>query len=315
MTTLYTAHSVLVQPDGMGAPVLIGGITQLDGDTQTEINAEETAGSPYAQNTNIKSQKPMASFSTRDIAKAIDTFGFIGLTIQGTTNPGVEIWQALIENGVVKAGNFHKKTTIKTGRAIIRKISVSHQEDAQADCEVMSIYDGTNAPMIPSASSLALPGTPADPARYTLHSLTFGGVAINKLQNIDIDFGMNLESLGGDSDVWDTQLLISKLQPIITFRSGDLSKFLTASGVPLLGLNGTHANTIIKLRKRATGSVPFVADGTAEHITITTAGIVNFEKVITASQNKRGEQSYRITTRFDGTNVPLIFDTTATLSA
>jgi hypothetical protein len=100
---------------------------------------------------------------------------------------------------------------------------------------------------------------------------------------------------------------------MITFKTLNTDLFLTSGGVPLLGLTGTQANTTIKLRKRLTGAAPFVADATAEHISINTAGILSIDKAFSSSGNKRGEIAYKLTTRFDGTNVPLVFSTTATL--
>jgi hypothetical protein len=310
--TIYTGHSVNVFPDGAGSAVLFGGITQMDAEIAPEINSEEVAGSPYALNTTLKAIKPRMMFSTRDVAKSVTTCGLIGLNILGATNPGVEMYSAQMLNGVLRSGSVHRRIRMPAGRLMIRKLSCSHQEDAQADLEAAAIWDGTNLPFIPT-ENVALPGTPADPARYTLASLNFGGVDIPCLQQLDIDFGLTLESFGCDSDIYDTHLLLSKIQPVITFTTLQTDQFLITGGVPLQGLAGTHANTIIKLRKRATGATPFVADATAEHISITTAGILTIEKAFGATGNKRGETTYRITSRFDGTNVPLIFSTTATL--
>lgn len=312
--SIYTAHSVNVFPDGAGAAVLFGGITQVDVPIAPEINSEEVAGSPYALNSTLKAIKPKITFSTRDVAKAITTCGLIGLTIKGATNVGVEVYQAFQENGVTKVGSFHKKIRMPEGRLMIRKLSVTHQEDLQADMEAAAIYDGTNLPLIPSAASIALPGTPADPARYTLHSINFGGLAFESIQSLDVDFGVTLDMFGGSSDIYDTHLLMSKIQPMISFKTLRPGQFLTSGGVPLTGLVGTHANTIIKLRKRATGASAFVADATAEHISITTAGLLTIDQAFSASGNKRGDSAFKITCRYDGTNVPLVFSTTATLA-
>jgi hypothetical protein len=312
--TIFVGHSVNIHPDGAGSAVLLGGITQMSEDIQTEINSEEVAGSPYALNTTIKSQKPSMKFSTRDIKKAIDTFGLLGLTIAGATNPGLEMWKAFIEAGVTKSGSFHKKTRMPAGRAVIRKLMINHQDDAQADCEAMSTYDGTNLPFIPSAANQALPGTPADPARHTLYNVTFGGVAIPGVTSIDIDFGLTIDMISADSDIYDTYLLLSKIQPTLTIKTLRPGLFLTSSGVPLSGLAGTHANTKIQLRKRATGTTPFVADATTEHISITTAGILTIETAFNSSAFKRGEITYKITSRFDGTNTPLVFNTATAIT-
>lgn len=311
--SIFVPHSVNFHVDSASA-ILIGGITSENAGIATEINSEEVAGSPYALNSTVKSQKPTIGFSTRDLKKAIDICGLIGASIKGATNPGLELWLAQIADGVVMSGTNHKKLQMRNGRLVIRRLSASHQDDAQVDLEAMSIFDGTNAPLIPSTASLALPGVPADPARHTLKDVTFGGVSITGIQSVDIDFGLTIDMLSYASEVYDMALLLSKIQPSITIRTLHPNQFLPTGAVPLAGLAGTHANTTIRLRKRATGATPFVADATAEHIVITTAGLLTCETPFQSSAFKRGEITYKITTRFDGTNVPLIFNTASALA-
>lgn len=312
MGTIYTGHSVSVRSDADGAQVIMGGITQMDVDVGSNVDQEVTAGSPYALNTLLTSQKPKITYSTRDTAKALSLCGLIGKTITGTTNEGLSLWQTQIADGVAMSGSNHRKIRMPYGRLLIRKMSCQNQGDFITDLEAMPLWDTTNQPLIP-LGGLALPGTPADPQRHTLYSVTIGSLVFTCLQNIDIDFGVNADMFSCDSDLWDTHLHLSEIKPVISFKTLRLDDFASAR-VKLTGLVGTHANTTFKFRKRSPSSgTGFVADATAEHISVTTNGLLTIDKAHSSSANKRGEMALKINCAFDGTNVPLIFSTTATL--
>lgn len=303
--TLYTGHIVRVHPDGASSAVDFGAITSFSAPLGIQLLNEVTAGSPYAGQVNIQSADPRFTFSTRDIRKAIATFGFLGLRIAGATNPGVVAYAAQLDNGVIRSGNNHRSMRMRSGRAFLRRISVSNREDAQADCEVMSLYDGANLPVIP-ADGVSLPVVPSDPARYTISSVTIAGINIPCVQSIDIDNGLNITMDSCSSNPYNEHLSIESVQPTITIRTLNAALFKAAGGIPLTGLNGVHADTIINLRKRSASSI-FVDDAEGEHIVITAAGMLTIDDAFNASNNRRGEITFRLTCKFDGTNTPIIY--------
>ena len=158
---------------------------------------------------------------------------------------------------------------------------------------------------------VALPSDPADNERFTIGGVTIGSVALSHFRSVEIDFGISARTLGADSDIWDTRAEIRSINPTITFRGIDVTQ-MKAAGIPIEGKAATHANTTIYLRKRAiTG---FVADGTSEHIAITGYGLAVMDDIASQSGEDNAEDSLRLECAYDGTNTPLVIDTTAAIS-
>jgi hypothetical protein len=132
-------------------------------------------------------------------------------------------------------------------------------------------------------------------------------VALAQLLGLEIDFGLRVRKDSSDSEIWPQFVSIEVAQPRITLR-GNRSKWFGAAGVPLAGLNGTHANTSLYLRKRAAGGT-FVANATAEHIKFTAAGLAYVDKPGSFSGNNPGETSITLVTKYDGTNYPITVNT------
>jgi hypothetical protein len=86
------------------------------------------------------------------------------------------------------------------------------------------------------------------------------------------------------------------------------------SKIDLTGAAATHANTMIKLRKKIAKTATFVADATAEHITITADGIVMPTKPFEANRNEDGTTDFELTGTHDGTNLPFVINAAAALA-
>ena len=311
----YKNHTVEVQDNADGAAVIISSI--LDGGTNIEqdVQSDSVAGTYYPEQISTVAQKPMIRFTTLDIPKVITAFGLIGRdVVSGSGKIGLAMYQAKYNNAAISAGSTHRRMVFNKSYSMIRTISVSHRQDARASCESMAIYDGTNNPVV-IGENVALPTLPASSGRWTIGAITIGGVDILCNIQLDIDFGITAEMFGCDSDVWDTHLNLSDIKPRISITSLDPTGFKDSAGVPLIGLAGTHANTTIYLRKRVTsGLASFVANATEEHIKITADGVLQIIEPMTASGNQQGQMRMEMTCRFDGTNAPLVFDTTSAIT-
>lgn len=312
--THYKNHTIEVQDTGDVSPVIIGSITDASAPIEQDIQSDSTAGTYYPQQIQVVNQKPVFRFTTLDIPKVVTAFGLIGRDVTSAAGKiGVCMYQALYNNSAISAGSTHRRLVFDNSYNMIRRISVSHRQDAQAECESMAIWDKTNNPVV-IGENVALPTLPVSPGRWTIASVAIGSKTITCNVQVDIDFGITAEMFGCDSDIWDTHLNLDDIKPRINITSLDPSNF-GASQVPLIGLAGTHANTVIKLRKRiTTGLASFVTDATAEHITITAAGILQVTEAMNASGNKQGQTSLELHCTYDGTNAPLVFDTAAVLT-
>jgi len=299
--THYKTHTVEVQDNADSAAVIISSIPEASNVNDNTVQSDSVAGTYYPEQISTVGQKQMFRFSTFDLPKVIDAFGLIGRdVISGSGKIGVCLYQAKYNNATISAGSTHRRLIFNKSYNMIRTISVSHRQDARAQCESMAIYDGTNAPLT-FGETVALPALPASSGRWTIGAIEIGGVAIPCNVQLDIDFGVSVESFGCDSDVWDTHLNLDDIKPRISITSLDPTIFTARGGMPLIGLAGTHANTALYLRKRVTsGLASFVADATAEHIKITTEGVVHVTEGINASGNQKGQTRLEMTCRFDG---------------
>lgn len=311
----YKNHSIEVQDAADGSAIIIGSLIDASAPIEQETISDATAGTFYPEHISVVSQKPSFRYSTFDLPKVIGKFGMIGKDITKDTGKiGVALYQALYNNATVAAGSNHRRLVFSESYNYINRISVSHRQDARAECVSLAVYDGTNNPVIIGAS-VALPTLPASPGRWTIGKIVVDEVEILCKTQVDIEFGINVEQFGCDSDVWDTHLDVADIQPRIVITSLDPANFKDSSGVPLAGLAGAHADTTIYLRKRTpTGLGTFVDDATAEHIKITAAGTLQVSEAHNASGNGKATMQMILPLRFDGTNAPMVFDTASAIT-
>ena len=310
---IYTGYAIRLYTDAMGAAVMIGGITKQSIMTGSECRSEPTAGSHFARHQSIYAQKPVASFSTTSIKQVLDNVGILGLKIAATSNPGLEFYEVQLDSdGRPLSGSNHRKIAIAKGLLVPRRLTCEHQQDASIDCDVLTIYDGTNNPLV-YTESVSLPTGLDDPDRWTMGAMVFGAVTLADKLSVAIDFGNGAEQIGVNSDHWPTHLALQQVLPTIDVRGLNVSQF-AAAGVPLIGLAGTQANSSFRLRHRTEELASFVASGTATHMLFNFDGVIYFDEVASFDRNARGETALKIHCKYDGTNDPITFDTTATLS-
>jgi hypothetical protein len=81
----------------------------------------------------------------------------------------------------------------------------------------------------------------------------------------------------------------------------------------LPGIAATHANTSIRFRKRINKTGTFVPDATAEHIVITSDGMVVPIQPFQAQNQADGNTQFELTGVFDGTNTPFLINAASAL--
>jgi hypothetical protein len=314
ITRVHGLYAVEIDSVGDTA-VVLGGITQLDIKTGTRVERQATSGNPHVYNANVVEQKPVATFTTLDLALALATAGQEGKAISSdVTDPGLNLYaRKRAEGGTRTTGSTHRQYNIKEGILVPRTISIQHRGNATLSYEALATFDGTNDPVVITDSS-AIPTVAAgsDAVRFTLGAVSLESVTIAGIQSMELDFGVTAETFGGDSDVWETFATIGEIMALARFTGIDI-EWLKAANIPLGGKAITHANTLIEFRKRANGG-QFVADATEEHISITAAGIAFIDDAFRASENGAGETSIAVPLYHDGTNNPLVIDTTAALA-
>jgi len=293
----------------VGATAL-GGIKRRAIRTASEVRSESTSGEVYHRFQALYAQKPMAEFSSKHIAAALDLCALTGTALTSAA-PLLFYAQKGTQGGGRTAGSAHRIFTMNEGLLIPRKITIEHHGDAEITYEALLTYDGTNNPVTFTDAS-ALPAISGDGERFTLGRITLtddsaNAIVFSHVRRLEIDLGIQAETVGADSDVWDTNCRIVEINPKITMTGIDIEWF-KAANIPLTGLSFRHSGTEIILRKRSLGGT-FVAAATTQHIGFTAAGLATVEQLCDAQGNALDEVQVVMPLKFDGTNNPIVVDT------
>lgn len=299
------------------AGTFIGGSVRQSVTTGLNVQNETVAGSVFPLQANITAVNPRLTFSTLNVAKALTAVGALGLDVSATP---VELYELLYnDRGTLVAGSVHRKLTFKAGRLVPRTLSISHQGNASLDLEMLAISTGTlisgstngeTERPVDYAEAIAAPTVTLadlDNERFTLGPATVGAVDLGCLQDINIDFGLEIETTGCSSNPYPTQIETRSVNPMITGTTRDTNKFAAAI-IPLGGKAATQANTTIYLRKRLQSTGSFVNYATAEHIKINSAGLLMVEEPWSADGSANATAKLKLQCLFDGTNNPLVLN-------
>lgn len=296
---------------------VIGGITAQAVNMNTEAPSEASSAEVWSRWVSMTAQNPRATFTTKMIATLLDrlaaelpTADKYSCDITELT-AGLTLYAQAFAAGSTRAGDsLHRKLVAIHGCLGLGRLNCTHQQDATIETEAVVGWDENNDPVV-ETDLVSLPGGIADAERFTLGPVTLESVSIPGVRSLDIDFGLNIVAEGSDSDIWPTYVSIVEIKPVITLRGIDL-EWLKAANIPRAGKAITHINTTIYLRKRALGST-FVADETAEHIKLTAAGFAHVDTPMDASGSEKAEASLIVPCYYDGTNDPIVIDTTSAL--
>lgn len=291
--------------------VVIGGINAYDLGTGTQLASEISAGNVYPEYPHLMGQQMVGTFSTIQIARALDNCGLTGTSIADLTT-GLKYYLRKHADGSTRAsGGSHNKYTIKKGIIVPTSLTCEHQGTATITFDVVITYDGSNVPIILAASQ-SLPAAQSDDQEFTLGPLTLESVLLDHVQQFTITFGLTPSSEGADSDIWDKYASIRTIKPSLSL-TGSNPNWLADASIPLTGLRVTHANTAFYLRKYAIGST-FVADGSAQHIKFTAAGLAVIDDVLQVSGEEPSGTTLTMPLHYDGTNAPLTINTASAIT-
>ena len=284
----------------------LGGITSQNIGNASTFSNLNTHGEVRNRFVGLTGAVPSASFSTLSVAAALTITG--ALPYDMSTGAGVIMYGVKkTQGGGRTLASVNKSYKMANGIMIPTTLQVDHQGDAELSYALFPISSNGIIEPIISAEAETVPEADETVERFTLGSVTIGGVALTHLRSLSIDFGITINQIGADSDIFPTAAYDDSRLPSLTFSGIDLDWFKAAAAIDLQGLAGTIANTIIFLRKRSgTISGGFVDNATAEHIKIQCAGITTIEEAMGASGDSDGTCSIRISPFFDGTNETLL---------
>ena len=311
VTTLHTLYAVRLNTETLaGSSVLFDQIQNFALSTGLQRYLGRGDGDVDPTYVGIMSQRPAIRFTTTALATALAACGISGAVIDNGTYPGIECWfQKMAEGGTRTSGSNHLKMTGSEGILVPRMIRASQDGIATVDFEAVFTYDGSHEPIVLAASQ-ALAGTPAVGELFTVGPCTINGVALESIQDLSIDPGIQLHVAAGDGDVWPTYVGIMARSPSIRVRTTD------AAAISTFGLDGTAqgaTDSVFYFRKMAEGGTR-TADATAEHISITVdEGIVTVENE-SVSQDGVAQADVVMTPTYDGTAAILVINTAVAIT-
>lgn len=285
------------------------GMTNLDFPTNAEVS-DDGSGSLYAEQMCITGFAPVATITTKAIAQL---FGFVGINGQcvgtGLDVSKVDLTHRQMENcDTTLSGTPHIRDRVTKGLLRLSSLSVSGREDATISGVLDTLADGVNAP-VARTDGVALPSTIAS-ERFARGICSFGGTQFPKLEGWDLDFGVQAdEKLPGDASIWPETAAVLTVRPVLTFRSRDLS-LITNTLMSAGAAEAAHTDTVLQLvKRRSAGKFEDFADSV--HITITLAGLILPDNLASVSAQAKATGALRLPCSFDGTNAPVIIDTTS----
>jgi len=246
---------------------IVNGSTFISEFTAQEVSPSiqpflsHSAGHMYPQHADVMKAMPEIRFTTPQIKTILDLVDDDGIADLSAANTDLYFKAAADQsNRTADATTAHHRYRASKVLLVLERISAPHDGDAQAQCRLICSYDGTNAPLV-YAGSVALAGTPATAAHYTLGEVHINGSEIDGPQNMDLDWGQNILQAGGSGELYNTFHCQLQSTPRVTIDVMNSVPWTLGQAFDLT------AGCSFYLRKRSrTGRV---ADATAEHIKLT----------------------------------------------
>lgn len=306
--TLYAVKFHRLTAESAAAVTLGQIVDQQINPGLTEI-IEAADGLTDATFVGVESARPVVSFTTKDIASALDLCGLDGTAIDSDeTHPGIVLFLQAYAQGSTRAGaSSHVTVTIANGMIVWRSCQASQGQAATATFDILArSTDGSTAPVV-LATSASLAGTIATAERWTLGTVKCNNADLPAL-DLTISSGITELSESADGLVYPTFIGINDRRPSISFSTRNVTALSTH------GIVGAAiaSSTVATLREMAQGATR-TAVGTTTHISFTvTAGRISVNRVGGAHGTPM-VANVTITPRYNGTNALFVIDTTAAI--
>lgn len=291
-----------------GTAVAIGGVTSTTVRTNTQTISDES-GDIYDETMSILSQIIDAEQTHKCLDQILTYIGLGGYCISSDgSHPGLTMFGRILGDCKSPPGSTDNVSyTFPLGLACIGRIDARRGADATVTLMVKPLTDGTNAPMAFANSSVTLPARSALVKNlFTIGACKIGAVVLNDFSGLSLEFGITTSAMTPQQgSIWPDSVGIRKIQPTATFTGFDPRILDNSSGIPLLGKQATHANTLIQFKKRL-GYSSFVANATTQHIALTMNGMAYVTDVFTGSGNGEATNAIVVKGVHDSTNVPIL---------
>lgn len=303
----YTVGCLTVVESGAPDVTTHLGLTQVDYTTGAEVSGNDS-GSLYEEFYAVTGFAPVANLTSKAVAELLGMIGINGVCV-GADKPieQVDVISRKMETCQTALGSTpHIRDRCTTGLLRLGNLTASRGQDATLSVILDTFTDGTNGP-VARTDGVAMP-SPLTVERLTLGQLAIAGVVYPEVESVSIDFGVSIsEKTPALGFIWPESAGVLTVRPILTLQGRDLSK-VTANLMAFSANEAAHTNTKIQLIRRANAGA-FASFASTVHTSITMAGLVVPDNLVSASANSRGTHTLRVMGHFDGTNAPVIVNT------
>lgn len=228
---------------------------------------------------------PIVSIASEDVATLLTAISLTG-GLECSAGNNLVQFQKRADGGTFQTGSNHVVLTNKKAFVYPKKLSVSQEKPAELELEMVCLFDGTSSgtpavavPPLVCATSTALTTTPAFNNRFYLGPVYVNSVQLPGVQDLDIDFGIEVQSKKSDGDVYPQICAIVARKPKLT------AKFQKLDNVPSSLFNAAlPGEAAFYLRQGAAGGAR-TSDASTAHIKISAAtGAYSAEDMEAAGQ-------------------------------
>lgn len=306
----FTAHSIyfaFLDENGSGiTPVTLGAITSSSHPLNTETVGDDS-GSIYDEARSIVSQLPEPVYTTKSIQTILAVAGVNGQCFSSDgSNPGVYIYGQVIQDcGNNPAATANLRYVIPKGLIRIQSLSVDRVGDAVCTFTIDALTDGSNAPFAGSYSGITLP-TNAVSEKYGIGAFRIGNILWSEPRSWNLDFGIQIDDkLPALAQVWADTVGVRNVNPVLSISGRDPTMLDDSTGIPLLGKQALHTNSVLQLVKRVRSGSYYPYASTV-HFRATLDGLAVINDPFSTSGAGEAELSARVELTHDGTNAPIV---------
>jgi hypothetical protein len=297
----------MASPVGLAADV--SQVIELNQDIRTGM---EQAG-VYESRASVVARRPTILFGTTQLASYLDLVGAWARCINSDgTHPGFDAYQLAHDRCSHRDLTNSDRYRVGDGLILTDSISVNHQGRAEVSGRVVAITDSSGNEPVVKDTGVTYPNTAVDDEEFGLYTCTVGGDDLTGLKNIVIEPGVEVTQEDADGSIFPEWASVGAILTRIRLQ-GVSPAWLGSSVIPIAGKSIDHADTTLRFVKYASGS-SYDTLTNAVHIGITVAGMGCITTAANSSGRGVSTTEAMIYALHDGTNVPLIIDTTFALA-
>lgn len=277
---------IFVGADVILAATTIRQVTATDHQTNQEIRKAMTSGGATVQQVSGKASGEVSTFTTGDLAGALalNTNTFCSTGVSGLSST-TTIPYKLRDNAGIFQASATNHPWITGSNALIVPTTVEASQDgdhATLNGEIHWLStDGTTKGAADAANQTL--AAQSFNAEFALSDVYVNGSIIPGVQSVRCNFGIEVTKPPlGSGSIFPTQASIKNVIPTIEITTNDAAAFTSTVG------NFTAMTSAVVYLKKRTDAGVYVANVTAEHISLTfAAGLVDTSNV-TTNENDDG---------------------------